>query len=183
VKNSILAVIVAFTLIGFYDLGALRSSHLKVNNKITAQAAYALLDVNVHAGLENNTVSASPEEAAFLAESAAAMKKMMMEAMDINASGNVDRDFVAMMVPHHRAAINMSQSELLYGHNEQLRRIAQGIIIEQQQEISAMQLALNHSSLSSFSSLDQSSSYADQTNTPGLHLTLADPPSQGRVLK
>ncbi|MGF6775464.1 hypothetical protein P3T21_000651 [Paraburkholderia sp. GAS334] len=34
------------------------------------------------------------------------------------------------------------QGELRYGHNEQLRRIAQEIVVEQQQEIVAMRLAL-----------------------------------------
>jgi uncharacterized protein (DUF305 family) len=33
------------------------------------------------------------------------------------------------MVPHHQGAIDMAQAELRYGHNEQLRRIAQGIIV------------------------------------------------------
>jgi hypothetical protein len=46
------------------------------------------------------------------------------------------------MIPHHQGAIEMAQAELRYGKNERLRRIAQGIIIEQQQEIAAMRLAL-----------------------------------------
>jgi uncharacterized protein (DUF305 family) len=46
------------------------------------------------------------------------------------------------MVPHHQAAIDMAPAELRYGHNEQLRRIAQEIVVTQQQEIAAMQLAL-----------------------------------------
>jgi len=37
----------------------------------------------------------------------------------------------------------MALSELRFGHNEQLRRIAQEIIVEQQQEIAAMHLALD----------------------------------------
>ena len=36
----------------------------------------------------------------------------------------------------------MALAELRYGKNEQLRRIAQEIIVEQQQEINAMRLAL-----------------------------------------
>jgi len=35
--------------------------------------------------------------------------------------------------------IDMARIELRYGHNEQLRRIAQEIIVEQQQEITVMQ--------------------------------------------
>jgi len=62
--------------------------------------------------------------------------------MTIKPSGDVDLDFVAMMVPHHQGAIDMAQAELRYGHNEQLRRMAQEIIVTQQQEIAAMRLAI-----------------------------------------
>ena len=79
--------------------------------------------------------------APFMAENHAAMDKMM-ESMAITPSGDVDRDFTAMMVPHHQGAIEMAQAELRYGRNEQLRRLAQGIIVTQQQEIVAMRLAV-----------------------------------------
>jgi hypothetical protein len=45
-------------------------------------------------------------------------------------------------VPHHQGAIDMAQAVLRYGHNEQLRRLAQEIIVTQQQEIAAMRLAI-----------------------------------------
>ncbi len=81
------------------------------------------------------------DEAQFLTENNAAMDKMMA-GMNAKPSGDIDRDFTAMMIPHHQGAIDMAQAELRYGHNEQLRRIAQEIIVEQQQEIVAMRLAL-----------------------------------------
>ncbi|RZF60554.1 DUF305 domain-containing protein [Sphingomonas populi] len=77
----------------------------------------------------------------FLAATAAAMDRMMA-AMTIKPSGDVDRDFEAMMTPHHQGAIDMAVAELKYGRNDQLKRIAQEIIVDQQQEIAAMQLAL-----------------------------------------
>jgi hypothetical protein len=80
-------------------------------------------------------------EAPFLAENGAAMNKMMTN-MDVKPTGNVDADFSAMMIPHHQGAIDMALAELRYGKNEQLRRIAQEIIVEQQQEIIAMHMAL-----------------------------------------
>jgi uncharacterized protein (DUF305 family) len=46
------------------------------------------------------------------------------------------------MIPHHQGAVDMAVLELRYGKNEQLRRIAQEIIVDQQQEITAMRLAL-----------------------------------------
>src|SRR5512133_3172734 len=86
-------------------------------------------------------LAASEEEAPFLAENEAAMTKMMA-AMEITPSGDVDRDFVAMMVPHHQGAIDMALVELLYGRDEQFKRLAQEIIVTQQQEIAAMHLAV-----------------------------------------
>ncbi|MCA7085663.1 DUF305 domain-containing protein [Cupriavidus sp. DB3] len=79
--------------------------------------------------------------AAFLAENDRAMERMMNE-MAITPSGNVDRDFVHMMVPHHRGAIEMAMAQLRHGRNPQLRRLAQEIIATQQQEIAAMYLAI-----------------------------------------
>ncbi|WP_375159157.1 DUF305 domain-containing protein [Bradyrhizobium sp. RDT46] len=83
----------------------------------------------------------SAEERAFLEENDAAMTKMMND-MAAKPTGDIDRDFVAMMMPHHQGAIDMAVIELRYGKNEQLRRIAQEIIVDQMQEIAAMKLAI-----------------------------------------
>src|SRR5260370_34425588 len=85
--------------------------------------------------------SAPAAEAPYLAENVAAMTKMMID-MGIRPSGDGDADFVAMMVPHHQGAIEMARAELRYGHNEQLKRMAQEIIVTQLQEIAAMHLVL-----------------------------------------
>src|SRR5882757_3446517 len=82
-----------------------------------------------------------PEEQPFLSENAAAMKEMMAD-MTINPTGDVDRDFVAMMVPHHQGAVDMAKAELKYGHNERLRRLAREIVAKQQQEIKVMRDAV-----------------------------------------
>ena len=85
------------------------------------------------------------------------MTKMMID-MGIRPSGDVDKDFVAMMTPHHQGAIDMAMAELRYGHNERLRRMAQEIIITQQQEIAAMRLAVNQPIPPSVPSPEQPSS-------------------------
>ncbi|GLR84261.1 DUF305 domain-containing protein [Bradyrhizobium iriomotense] len=85
--------------------------------------------------------SAPAAEAPYLAENVGAMTKMMID-MGITPSGDVDTDFVAMMVPHHQGAIAMAQAELRYGRNEPLRRMAQEIIVTQLQEITVMRLSL-----------------------------------------
>ncbi|WP_019447788.1 DUF305 domain-containing protein [Cupriavidus sp. BIS7] len=103
---------------------------------VTASSALCFSPV-----LAAGSQTAVADEGPFMAENDAAMTKMM-KGMSVKPTGDVDRDFVAMMVPHHQGAIDMALAELRYGHDERLRRIAQEIVVEQQQEIAAMRLAL-----------------------------------------
>ena len=66
----------------------------------------------------------------------------MMGDMAVKPTGDVDADFVAMMVPHHQGAIDMALAVLRHGRNPQIRRLAQEIIVTQQQEIAVMRLAV-----------------------------------------
>lgn len=99
-------------------------------------------DAGLMARLMDVCSSRDPAQAGFAAENDAAMARMMA-GMNVQPSGDVDRDFAEMMIAHHQGAIDMAQAELRHGGNEQLRRIAQEIIVEQQQEIAAMRLALD----------------------------------------
>ena len=99
---------------------------------------FAVFAHEVHPQAEQ---AAPSDESAFLAENEAAMTRMM-SAMEAKPSGDIDRDFVAMMAPHHQGGIDMAVLELRYGKNEQLRRLAQEIIVSQTQEIAAMKLAI-----------------------------------------
>jgi hypothetical protein len=110
-----------------------------VRRVITALIAVSMLGA-VTPATPGSRAPASAE-APFLAENEHVMR-VMMTAMAVTPSGDVDRDFATMMIPHHQGAIDMARAELRYGQNEPLRRIAQEIIVDQQQEISAMRLAL-----------------------------------------
>jgi uncharacterized protein (DUF305 family) len=88
-------------------------------------------------------------EPPFLSENDAAMNKMM-------ADMTIDQDFVVMMVPHHQGAIDMAKAELRYGHNAQLRRLAQKMVATQQQEIALMRRAVD----------DERPASADSSNLP-----------------
>jgi uncharacterized protein (DUF305 family) len=70
-------------------------------------------------------------------ENDAATNKMTAD-FSAKPTGDVDRDFVAMMVPHYQGTIDMANTFLRHGHNEQLRRLAQQIVVTQQQEIAVM---------------------------------------------
>jgi hypothetical protein len=107
--------------------------------------------------------AASSDEAPFLAENDAAMSKMM-KGMQIAPSGDVDKDFVAMMAAHHQGAIDMAQALLRYGRNEQLRRIAHEIIVTQQQEIPAMWLAIGQQPPAPFAAAAVTPSVAGPTD-------------------
>jgi uncharacterized protein (DUF305 family) len=76
-------------------------------------------------------------EASFMAETASAMERMMTQ-MQVPASNSIDLDFVAMMMPHHQGAIDMARAELKYGIDQQSLRLAQEIIVTQDQEIALM---------------------------------------------
>ena len=88
--------------------------------------------------------------AAFIASTEKTFDQLMTDAMNVMHrgmhsgpyTGEPDRDFVTMMIPHHQGAIDMAKALLLYGKDPQMRRLAQEIITDQQSEIQLMQLWL-----------------------------------------
>jgi len=70
------------------------------------------------------------------------MENMHAAMGPIRPSGDNDVDFAGLMLPHHRAAIDMAKAELIYGKDPQMRRLAQEIVIDQQSETELMQLWL-----------------------------------------
>jgi uncharacterized protein (DUF305 family) len=87
-------------------------------------------------------------ESEFAAQMMRAMERMDAGMMAAKPTGNPDRDFAAMMIPHHQGAIDMAKIELTYGRDPVLQRLAQGIIVGQQQEIELMQRYLHEGSAS-----------------------------------
>src|ERR1700733_2204587 len=71
-----------------------------------------------------------------------AMEKMHAAMAAVEPSVSSDVNFVRLMLPHHEAAIEMAKTQLLYGKDPQMRRLAQEIITDQQSEIQLMQLWL-----------------------------------------
>ncbi|MBN9551691.1 MAG: DUF305 domain-containing protein [Alphaproteobacteria bacterium] len=117
-----------------------RSTRILVTTSLLAVVSVSAFaqDTPAH---RDEAVSGTTDEAPFLRENDAAMVKMMND-MAVKPTGDVNRDFVEMMIPHHQGAIDMAVAYLRYGDNEQLKRLAQEIIVDQQQEIAAMRMAL-----------------------------------------
>jgi Domain of unknown function (DUF305) len=89
-------------------------------------------------------ISSGGAEPTFYSEMSAASAHMH-EAMELAPEGNVDRDFIRMMIPHHQGAIDMALVLLKHGHDERLKRLAQSIIVEQGQEVAYMRSLLESS--------------------------------------
>ncbi|MEV4582295.1 DUF305 domain-containing protein [Nonomuraea jabiensis] len=66
------------------------------------------------------------------------MERMHRNMAIVRPAGDADRDFAAMMIPHHQGAVDMATAELAYGKDPVLRRLAQEIIVTQRQEIDVM---------------------------------------------
>src|SRR6202012_359444 len=81
------------------------------------------------------------EEWAFLSANAAVVRSMTAD-MAVKPTGDIDRDFIAMTIPQHQGVVDMAKAELEYGHDEQIRRLAQAIVTEQQHQISVMRGAV-----------------------------------------
>ena len=96
-----------------------------------------LLGLSVQAGapVKGNQAAAGDD----WSELVTSMDKMHMAMGAVKRSGDSDVDFVRLMLPHHQAAIDMAKTELLYGKDAQMRRLAQEIITDQQLEIELMQ--------------------------------------------
>lgn len=62
----------------------------------------------------------------------------MQHGMDAPMTGDPDKDFVTMMLPHHQGAVDMAKIELQYGKDPGLRALAKEIVAAQAKEIATM---------------------------------------------
>jgi uncharacterized protein (DUF305 family) len=81
------------------------------------------------------------DEQQFLFEIDLAMSNMN-RSMLTTPTGDIDRDFVHLMVPHHQGAVDMARAEIKYGRNDELRQFARRMVSQQEGEISSLRHAL-----------------------------------------
>jgi len=74
----------------------------------------------------------------FMEESKAAMDKMDFRVSMQYLNKNVDHDFAALMIHHHRSAVEMAEAEISYGHEEKIIEMAKKMKEDQQKEIAEL---------------------------------------------
>lgn len=66
------------------------------------------------------------------------MREMDRATTGMKMTGNQDRDFIEMMIPHHEAAIAMSRTEMRSGRDARVRKVAKGIFDAQSSDVREM---------------------------------------------
>ena len=74
----------------------------------------------------------------FASDMHAGMAVMMKEMESAPMTGDPDKDFLAMMIPHHEGAVEMARLVLIHGRDPLVRRLAEEIIASQTIEIQTM---------------------------------------------
>ena len=98
----------------------------------------SLITVTMMAITRDGASSESTATMAFHPAMHAAMEDMARAMDQAPMVGDADRDFLAMMIPHHQGAVEMARLELIHGTDPLVRRLAEEIIASQQTEIEAM---------------------------------------------
>lgn len=107
------------------DIKAMAQNIIK-SQKTEIDEMHALLD-----DFKINPEVEKTNKSEFSTDMLAMMKKM--EGM--TSTGNIDKDYVSMMIPHHEAAVKMAKDQVANGKNEVLKLMAQEMIAAQNQEI------------------------------------------------
>ncbi|MBA2562796.1 MAG: DUF305 domain-containing protein, partial [Chitinophagaceae bacterium] len=64
-----------------------------------------------------------------------AMNTMMDKMTGMKMTGDADKDFVSMMIPHHQSAVDMAENEISHGKHVEMKKFAQKVIDSQSKEI------------------------------------------------
>ena len=109
-------------------------------NIVTAQEAEIVQFKNITANYKMPEMKEESKEAHN--ELGETMEKMETKMKGMSKTGNADKDFLMMMIPHHESAVTMGEDELSNGKNLELKKMAQKIIEDQSKEIKQFEAML-----------------------------------------
>lgn len=102
---------------------------------LAAGAAYAQEDMST---MDHATMSEDAAESPFEAVNA-----QMHESMNVTFTGDIDKDFVRSMIPHHEGAVAMAKIVLDKGKDPEIRALAEAVVKAQEAEIAQMKTWLD----------------------------------------
>ena len=76
----------------------------------------------------------TPAEASMMS----AMDRMSKDMAAVPMTGDADRDFAGMMIPHHQGAIDMAKFELAHGKDPAMLKLARDVVAAQNREMAEM---------------------------------------------
>lgn len=82
------------------------------------------------------------------------LEEMIKGMTEAKLTDSISHNFIVQMIPHHRAAIEMSKNVLKYTQNSRLQQIASGIVKEQTKSIENMQQILKRCEIQANTSRD-----------------------------
>ncbi len=71
------------------------------------------------------------------------MSSMTDQMKSMPMTGDVDKDFVTMMMHHHEHGVSMAKMEVEHGMSDKLKQVAKKMIDHQQKDIKEFQAWLN----------------------------------------
>lgn len=95
--------------------------------------------------MNNQNGGGRPAEV-YLKDFEAILSEMIKGMTEAKLTESISHNFIVQMIPHHRAAIEMSENVLKYTRVTPLRKIAENIISEQTKSISDMEKILKRCS-------------------------------------
>ena len=113
----------------------LQAHGLQSDNPSRAAAADPHAGHGAAASSPSSPAMSGSEVSKALHASHATMDRQMMS---VPMTGDPDRDFLAMMIPHHQGAIDMARIVIASGRKPEVRKFAEDIIAHQQAEIDLM---------------------------------------------
>jgi uncharacterized protein (DUF305 family) len=119
-----------------------RRSHEELSQLVSGTH---VADSALHARLTSHALPAGNAGGDSAGEAFAQAHETMNHAMASQPlTGDVDRDFLIQMIPHHEGAIEMAEIVLQSGQRDDVRQFAQSIIAHQQAEIDLMRYWLDN---------------------------------------
>ena len=97
-----------------------------------------MTDHSAHHPASARAAPGASKRSSFEADMDVGMARMMQDMHGPGYTGNPDRDFLAMMIPHHEGAVDMARLVLIHGRDPLVRQLAEEIIASQTVEIAGM---------------------------------------------